>query len=322
MHLQTSEIFVFMNNGSPNMNCFISSKSVFKATFIIIFLIQVTTSFSQNRRSTNPFLVDYSDPDTVPGMSLIWNEEFNYTGIPNSSNWGYEYGFVRNEELQWYQPQNAYVSDGRLEIKGKNEKIVNPHFNENSGSWRTKREFAEYTSACIITKNLHEWNGSGYFEIRAKIDTSMGSWPAIWLLGTEGRWPDNGEIDIMEFYRIKKGPTILANVAWGSQTEYQPVWSSTKKSLSDFISHDPQWANKYHIWSMKWDSSEIQIFLDDELLNKTDLSQTINADGANPFANDNRFYLLLNLAIGANGGNPAHSKFPIKFEVDYVRIYQ
>ena len=146
-------------------------------------------------------------------MTLVWNNEFDVNGQPNTTNWTYEYGFVRNRELQWYHPENAKCKDVCFVIRGKKEHIRNSHYNENSDNWRNSRPYAEYTSACLSTKNLHTWTSPGYFEIRARIDTSKGSWPAIWLLGTEKEWPSNGEIDIMEFYRIENEPSFLANVA-------------------------------------------------------------------------------------------------------------
>ena len=68
------------------------------------------------------------------------------------------------------------------------------------------------------------------------------------------------------------------------------------------------------------DKDNIKIYLDDLLLNEVSLDETINPDGRNPFLQPH--YILLNLAIGANGGDPSGSSFPIKYEVDYVRVYQ
>ena len=263
-----------------------------------------------------------SPPVEYKGMKLVWNDEFNNNGAPDSRNWGYEYGFVRNRELQWYQPQNAYCRDGRLIIEGKNEVVPNPNYNPLSGDWRASDSNARYTSACLITKGLHEWEPSGYFEIRARIDTTLGAWPAIWLLGTNDRWPHGGEIDVMEFYRINSIPTILANVAWGTEVEYTGNWSSTKKPLSGFVKMDPDWTKKFHTWAMSWDKNQIRIFLDEALIHETSLDETKNPNGSNPFRGDNKFYILLNLALGANGGDLSESDLPITFEVDYVRVYK
>nr|WP_321357752.1 glycoside hydrolase family 16 protein [uncultured Draconibacterium sp.] len=255
-------------------------------------------------------------------FQLIWEDNFEIEGHPNPENWTFEYGFVRNRELQWYQPQNAYCSNGLLTIKGKKENIDNPNYNPFSDDWRVNRAKARYTSACLITKDLQEWPPFGYFEISARINTANGAWPAIWMLGTKDDWPNCGEIDIMEFYRIDEIPNILANVAWGSKSNYHPNWNDAKIPLKHFTQTDSEWIQKFHTWSMLWDRKHISIYLDDELLNKIDLQETTNPDGSNPFTSDQNFYLLLNLAIGANGGIPNASEFPIQFEIDYVRVYK
>ncbi len=266
--------------------------------------------------------IDKKRPSEIPGMMLIWHDEFEEEGGPNANNWNYEYGFVRNQELQWYQPQNARCENGRLVIEARRETVANPEYNPLKQSWKTSREEAHYTSACVITKDLQEWPAFGYFEIRAKVDSSQGSWPAIWLLGTENYWPDCGEIDIMELYRINGEPNILANVAWGSSTAHRGEWDSSTTKLDHFLPKDPTWVEKFHTWAMKWNEHAIQLFLDGELLNEIPLHKTVNPDGVNPFTSDQNFYLLLNLAIGSNGGDPSNSKFPINFEVDYVRVYK
>lgn len=270
----------------------------------------------------NPYKVDSREPKEIEGMELVWNDEFNVDGKPNPENWGYEYGFVRNRELQWYQPQNAYCKDGRLIIEGKKERVDNPNYNPLGGDWRSNSPYADYTSSCLITKGFHQWTSYGYFEIRARFEPTKGSWPAIWMLGSEGNWPHCGEIDIMEFYRIDEKPFVLANVAWGSGNYNHGEWNSVKKPLADFLAIDPDWASKYHVWSMKWDKNAIQLYVDDILMNNTLLDATVNPDGINPFSEDKKHYLLINLALGSNGGDPNGTDFPIVFEIDYVRVYK
>nr|WP_319273589.1 glycoside hydrolase family 16 protein [uncultured Draconibacterium sp.] len=190
-------------------------------------------------------------------LQLIWEDNFDNDGYPDAKNWNFEYGFVRNRELQWYRPQNAYCQNGLLIIEGKRENIYNPNYNPLSDDWRTNRSSAKYTSACLITKDLQEWPPFGYFEISAKINVSNGAWPAIWLLGTEQSWPYCGEIDMMEFYRINTIPHLLANAAWGSEINYQAKWDDAKIPLEHFTQNDPEWADKFHTWSMHWDKEQI-----------------------------------------------------------------
>ena len=118
---------------------------------------------------------------------------------------------------------------GYLLIEGKKEKLKNPNYTSGSTNWKTSREFAEYTSASIQTRGLRQFQ-FGRFEIRARIDTACGSWPAIWTLGISKAWPSNGEIDIMEFYRIKGIPTILANFAWGTNQRYVGKMGRSEKT--------------------------------------------------------------------------------------------
>ena len=270
----------------------------------------------------DPFSVDSRSPSEIPGYHLIWNDEFNDDGDPLSENWDFEHGFVRNMELQWYQSDNAQCENGRLVITGKSDKIENPAYDPDKSDWRLIRPFAEYSSACLITRNKQEWSSFGYFEIRARIDTTSGSWPAIWMLGKNQRWPFCGEIDIMEFYRRNGIPSILANVAWGAESGRSSEWDTSVKPIQEFLDDDPDWVRKYHIWAMEWNPEKISLYLDGKLLNETNLEETINPRGDNPFSENKKHYLLLNLAIGSNGGEPADELFPITFEVDYVRVYK
>jgi len=287
-----------------------------KLTLSLFFGLIAFSVFSQ---PINPTLPDPNQPVEVPGMKLVWADEFNSNGKPNPDFWKYEKGFIRNEELQWYREENANCDNGVLLIEGRREAIPNPNYQAGSQSWRTNRETVHYTSASINTRGQKQWL-YGRFEIRARIDTVLGSWPAIWTLGVAKQWPSNGEIDIMEFYRVNNVPTILANAAWGTDKQYVANWDTERIPFAHFLSKDSEWTSKFHIWRMDWTKESIKLYLDDELLNTTLLSETVNPDGFNPFTQPQ--YLLLNLAIGGNGGNPDQSKFPIRYEVDYVRVYQ
>jgi beta-glucanase (GH16 family) len=257
-----------------------------------------------------------ADPPSYPGYTLAWADEFNRDGRPDAKNWTYEHGFVRNRELQWYQPDNARVAGGLLIVEARRERVSNPGFEAGSADWRRNREFSEYTSASLITRGLHSWR-YGRFEMRGRIDTRPGMWPAFWTLGVSGPWPHNGEIDIMEYYR----GTLLANVAWGGAKRFEPIWADVRKPLETF--GDPNWSNAFHVWRMDWDERAIVLSVDGQILNTVELSRTINQDGTgmNPFQHPH--YLLVNLAIGGTqGGDPSATTFPARLEVDYVRVYQ
>jgi beta-glucanase (GH16 family) len=128
----------------------------------------------------------------------------------------------------------------------------------------------------------------------------------------------------MEFYRINGVPHILANVAWGSDQRYQAVWRSRRVPFTHFTAKDPGWALKFHVWRMDWDETAIRLYLDDELLNDVPLSTTVNGaigGHSNPFTQPQ--YILLNLALGGDcGGTIDDNAFPMRYEIDYVRIYK
>lgn len=255
--------------------------------------------------------------------TLVWSDEFNRNGTPDSTIWNFEEGFVRNEEAQWYQSPNAYQQDGCLIIEARREHRRNPMYDANSRQWRKQRQFIDYTSACLTTLGKKSFL-YGRLEVCAKIPTAGGAWPAIWTLGSEMEWPSCGEIDVMEYYRIDGKPHILANAAWGNDKPYDAVWNSQKIPFSHFTESSKDWENRFHIWRMDWDEDHILIYLDDELLNDIPLNTTNNGTighGDNPFRKPH--YILLNLALGGlNGGQIDDTAFPMRYEIDYVRIYQ
>tara|TARA_R110000850_G_scaffold275098_1_gene413681 strand:+ start:134 stop:1003 length:870 start_codon:yes stop_codon:yes gene_type:complete len=282
-------------------------KMINRRLFFLVFTLGIVTG---TQAQFNPTATDYK---------LVWQDEFDSNGQVNSDFWSFEKGFVRNNELQWYQEPNAVVEDGKLIITGKREQIKNPRFDSESKDWKRNREFAEYTSSSINTRSKYEFQ-YGIIEVRAKIDTAMGMWPAIWTLGITKPWPSNGEIDVMEYYRVKGQATILANAAWADEGQYNAKWDEAKIPFAEFLEKDPEWPSKFHIWRMEWTDKSIKLFLDDELLNEVDLARTVNPDGSNPFQQPH--YILLNLAIGGNGGDPSGTSFPKEYVVDYVRVYQ
>ena len=264
-----------------------------------------------------------SAPTFAQKWQLVWSDEFNTDGRPDSTKWNYEQGFVRNHEDQWYQPQNAYQQNGLLIIEGRREQRKNPTYRPHGRYWGQQRDSIHYTSACLTTQGKYSFL-YGRLEVYARIPTAGGSWPAIWTLGSGMEWPSCGEIDVMEFYRINGVPHILANAAWGNDRHYQAVWNSKRIPYSHFIQRDLNWAQHFHLWRMDWDETAIRIYLDDELLNEVLLSQTVNGSigrQLNPFQRPQ--YILLNLALGGdNGGSIDNLAFPMRYEIDYVRVYE
>lgn len=282
---------------------------------IVLFGLAAGCLFMQSGCVTGYKSVSKPSQYASEGYKLIWADEFNKDGAPDSTNWVYEYGFERNEELQWYQPQNAFCKNGLLVLEARRETKPNSRYDAGSTDWRKKRRNIEYTSASIKSIHKQSWQ-YGRFEMRGRIDISAGMWPAWWTLGVSGRWPADGEIDMMEYYR----KALLANIACLG-TNGKAEWYTTKHSTDTL--GGAAWSKKFHVWRMDWNDKEIALYVDDQLLNKVALSKLENKDGTgiNPFKQPH--YMLFDLAVGGQqGGSPAATAFPRRFEVDYVRVYQ
>lgn len=254
--------------------------------------------------------------NAYPGYKLVFHDEFNVDGKPDANYWTFEKGYVRNSEAQYYQEDNTWCEGGNLIIEGRKNDAG--HSYTSSSMISRGKTSGKYISAWMY----------GRFEVKAKIPAYKGCWPAIWLLGTEGEWPYNGEIDMMEYYPNGSTELLHANVAWGSTKRWNPVWNSQTKKLSDLETKDSNWRNEFHVWRMDWDEDYIKLYVDDELLNTTDLTETVDprtdwfpSDNVNPYR-DHYLYLLLNLALGSAGGSLSNTPFPCKYYIDYVRIYQ
>lgn len=259
-----------------------------------------------------------------PGYKLEFAEEFDNGTTPDPERWEFETGMRRNHENQVYTTDNATIADGCLVIEARKERVKNPDYERYSSAWNKKNQYGEYSSASIILKNPYRYH-YGVYEVRAKIPVGTGYWPAIWGCGDTYEWPYNGELDIMEYY----GDAIHANLAWGTNTRWNAAWASKAPKMSEF---EGDFADKFHVWRTEWDHNSLRIYLDDRLLNETDLDRTVNpnpkqswynVDGYNPYRDpNNKFGVWLNLALGGdNGGSLTNTAFPAQYLVDYVRVY-
>lgn len=233
---------------------------------------------------------------------LVWADEFDYTGLPEDSKWGYEVGYVRNNERQYYtksRKQNARVEDGMLIIEARKESF----------------EGFDYTSASVHTKDTTSWV-YGRIEVRAKLPTGRGMWPAIWMLGvniSEVGWPACGEIDIME--NVGFDPDrIHANIHTKS---YNHVLKTNK---GDSISVSAPY-NEFHVYAIEWFENRIDFFVDDTKY----FSFAKEGTGWKTWPFDKKHYLIINAAIGGSWGGRYgidDTIFPHKYYIDYVRVYQ
>ncbi len=252
---------------------------------------------------TPPVVV--APPSNAPaGYSLVWADEFDIDGLPNASRWDYDtdrnpFGWYNNER-QYYareRLENARVTNGKLVITARKESL------SSQPDWGGQA----YSSARLITRGKAAWT-YGFIEVRAKLPCGVGTWPAIWMLGTGGRWPDDGEIDIME--QVGSNPTRVFGTLH-TATRGGPV-----KSGATTVSNP---CTAFHDYQLTWTADEIVIGVD----NKPYFRAPRIAGGYAAWPFDAPQYLLLNIAIGGDlGGAVDDTIFPVTLEVEHVRVYQ
>ena len=250
---------------------------------------------------------------------LLWSDEFSEPGLPDPAEWDYETGFIRNNEQQYYtraRKENARVEEGMLIIEGRKEQWKNPAYDpagKGKGRGGRSREFAEYTSASLTTRGKASWT-YGRIEVRAKLPAGRGTWPAIWMLGTnrQAGWPACGEIDIMEFVGYEPG-IIHANIHTRKYNHVLKTGKGDKITIADA-------SEAFHVYAVEWYPDRLDFFVDDQKY----FSFKNEGTGADVWPYDKDQYLILNLAIGGSWGGQKgidDSIFPQRYCIDYVRVY-
>jgi beta-glucanase (GH16 family) len=236
----------------------------------------------------------------VSGETIVWNDEFDGSSI-DTTKWSFDLGTGApaltgwgNNELQYYtsNPANVSIVNGRLCITAIKESY----------------QGSAYTSARIQTKLKGDWT-YGRFEIRAKLPKGKGVWPAVWMLPTDnyyGGWAASGEIDIMELLGHEPAK-VYGTIHFGG------AWPDNQSSSENYTLPNGDFSDDFHIFAIEWDKDGISWYVDSVRYSVKPHKQ--------PF--DKRFYLLMNLAVGGNWpGNPDGSTvFPVRMEIDYVRVY-
>ena len=247
-------------------------------------------------------------PAWAQTWELIWADEFDGTevdqakwtfqlgdGCPDLCGWG-------NNELEWYQAENATVADGFLTITAKEEQAGGKN----------------YTSARMRTINQGDWT-YGRFEVRAKMPIGKGLWPAIWMLPTDpsiyGTWAASGEIDIMEYVGDKPAE-VLGTIHYGAP------WPGNQFSSNTFTLQQGTFNDDFHVFAVEWEQGKIRWYVD-EVLYATQTSWS-STGGSFPAPFDVDFHLILNVAVGGNlpGDPDASTTFPQAMVVDYVRVFR
>jgi beta-glucanase (GH16 family) len=259
----------------------------------------------------NPTLIVADNFDVSPGdaLTLVWSDEFDAAQLDPES-WyfeagdGSQYGIPGwgNNELEWYLPDSALLENGILVITAREE--------ASNGK--------NYTSARINTRDRFAFR-YGRIEARIRLPGGQGIWPAFWLLPQDdvyGTWAASGEIDIMEAINLgaSGGNTVHGTLHYGGE------WPNNVSSGSGYeVATDA--TTDFHVYALEWDASEMRWYVDDVLYAMQNNWSTTAAPFPAPF--DERFYILLNAAVGGNwpGAPDAATVFPVTTEVDYVRVY-
>ncbi|MCD9018983.1 glycoside hydrolase family 16 protein [Parachryseolinea silvisoli] len=237
--------------------------------------------------------------------ALVWSDEFDTTGVPDTTRWGYDLGNANgwgNNEKQYYtrDARNARVENGKLIIEAHQDSI----------------EGVPYSSARLVSKTKGDWT-HGRVEVSARLPRGRGTWPAIWMLPTDwkyGGWPASGEIDIME--HVGYDPAVIHGTI---HCELYNHGKQTQKEGKITIA-DAQ--DTFHRYAIDWAKDKIDFYVDDTLYHTVVREPKDDYKGW-PF--DERFHLLMNLAVGGNWGGKEGidtTIWPQRMEVDYVRIYQ
>ena len=260
-----------------------------KKTFACCLLVSIFSC-------TNP-------PGNTDKKTLVWSDEFNYTGLPDSSKWNYDTGGDGwgNNELEYYtanRAENARVENGNLVIEARKEDWDSSH----------------YTSARLVTRGKAGWQ-YGRMEIRAKLPSGLGTWPAIWTLAstTPFNWPDDGEIDIMEHVGYDPG-RIHGSIHC---KQFNHVIGTQKTANIEI----PDYSDSFHMYYLDWNKDSIKIGAD----NTTYFRFANDHAGYGSWPFDNKMYLILNIAVGGNWGGQKGldtTIWPKQMLVDYVRVYQ
>ena len=261
---------------------------------------------------TTPSPISAATASSPKGYSLVWADEFDGTGLPDSAKWNYDTYRNKdgwwNEEEQYYaagRTENARVENGHLIIEARKDGDELADLADYGGQ--------DYSSTRLFTKGKAAWQ-YGYFEMRAKMPCGRGLWPAIWTLPEQsGTWPDSGEIDIMEYVGFQPN-TFHATIHTANYNHVMKTEVGKKIKTKTAC-------KAFHTHSLLWTPESITVALDGQpyFTYKNDGQ----GEGSWPF--DRPHHIIMNIAVGGSWGGRKGidaSAFPARMAVDYVRVYQ
>ncbi len=232
---------------------------------------------------------EFDDPALDP---TVWNVEVNDFG-------GY------NNELQYYtdRPENIRLEGGCLILTARKEDYHNRDYTSARINSRAKKSF------CY-----------GKIEARMKLVHGTGMWPAFWMMGNQGKWPENGEIDIMELV----GGSGCKDC--GDHRSYGTLWyvnaegkhQNAPQEAPVLPGNGQKYSDAFHTFGIEWDETRIVWLIDEVPFHSVSITDPEFSEFHQPF------YLLINLAIGGDwpGSPDSDTQFPQEMQVDYVRVFK
>jgi beta-glucanase (GH16 family) len=247
-----------------------------------------------------------AEPSAVPAdYKLVWAEEFDQEGAPDPRAWGYEtWG---NRSLWWHNERQLYTS-GRSDNARVGNGVLTVEARKEALSALPGWVGQEYSSVRLSTVKKKSWK-YGFFEVRAKLACGRGVWPAFWLLSETGKWPDDGEIDIMEQVGHEPGHV------------YSTLHSTFEANKVSGMAQVDNTCGAFHNYQMDWRADKITFLVD----GKVTLSAEKGSKSYREWPFDHKFYLIINTAVGGAWGGQKGidpTAFPSRMDVDYVRVYQ
>ncbi len=257
-------------------------------------------------------------PATLPGgWVYTWGDEFNGTKLDRSK-WNYELGVIRNKGAsQAYIKKAVQVKGGKLIITSRAQKTKCSTYKKGSEDRREQIRTQPYSSGSVTTKGTMEFKPGSRLEVRARIPSVKGSWPAIWMIHHHQGlgWPACGETDILEHISQHRDK-CYSTFHWGANG------TNRHRSKGD-APVVPGMSEGWHVYSLEWTEEEMVIRIDKTETGRLRLDTVTYSDGSNPFRSP--AHLILNTAIGGPGTwpeQPDAAQYPCRFEIDYVRYYR
>jgi beta-glucanase (GH16 family) len=246
---------------------------------------------------------------TESNRKIVWSDEFESDAQPDSAKWNYDLGDGCPAVCGWGNNEAQFYTNHFKNIRTeKGILIIEAHHDSLSGK--------AYTSSRLISKYKGDWL-YGRIEVKAKLPHGKGTWPAIWMLSTDwkyGGWPVSGEIDIMEHVGFEPG-IIHGTIHTESYNHIKKTQKEGKITIKDA-------QDAFHLYAIDWTKDKIDFYVDDQLYHSIIRG---SSDTSNEWPFDQRFHLIMNIAVGGNWGGMQgidESIWPQRMEVDYVRVYQ